>query len=63
VVDGRSANARFIKCNLKRNWEYKYCPDRDQHFFLLEEEPLGKYAKQIIEDICYTNGKLNIEDL
>ncbi len=63
VVDGRAANARFIRCNLQRNWEYKYCPDRDQHFFVLEEKPLGKYSEKIIEEVYYRNSKWNISDL
>ena len=41
VIDGRAANARFMNCNLQRQWQYKYCKIRDQHFFVLEEEPLG----------------------
>lgn len=63
VVDGRAANARFIKCNLQRNWEYKYCQNRDQHFFVLEEEPLGKYSNQIIQDLYYKTDTWNVSDL
>jgi len=40
VVDGRTANARFLKNNLKRNWNYYYSKDFDQHFFELKEMPL-----------------------
>jgi len=46
VVDGRAANARFIKCNLQREWIYEYSADYDQHVFLLNELPLGKYNQQ-----------------
>jgi hypothetical protein len=49
VVDGRTANARFIKSNLQRNWEYKYFEEYDQHFFELSEEPLGKFNSRQIE--------------
>ena len=32
VVDGRAGNARFIKSNLQRNWNYSYIENYDQHF-------------------------------
>lgn len=41
VVDGRTANARFLYHNFQRNWVYHYEKDFDQHFFLLTEPPLG----------------------
>lgn len=63
VIDGRAANARFIKSNLQRSWDYKYCKDRDQHFFLLNEESLGKYQDQLINEHYYMNAKWSIEDL
>lgn len=49
VVDGRSANARFINENLQRKWHYKYYKEYDQHFFELQEEPLGIYNQRQIE--------------
>jgi len=49
VVDGRSANARFLKCNFQRDWGYFYIEDYDQHFFELLEEPLGVYNKRKID--------------
>lgn len=42
VIDGRTANARFLKANLQREWRYTYVGEYDQHFFELIEEPLGK---------------------
>lgn len=48
VVDGRTANARFLKCNLQRNWHYVYNQEFDQHFFELIEEPLGVYNERQI---------------
>lgn len=51
VVDGRTANARFIKNNLKRNWRYQYEEKYDQHFFELIEEPLGRYNRKQLEFI------------
>jgi hypothetical protein len=48
IVDGRTANARFIKNNLQRNWEYRHFIDEDIHTFELVESPLGKFnAKQL----------------
>ena len=51
VVDGRTANARFIKANLQRKWSYYYYEEYDQHFFELLETPLGIYNKKQI-DFC-----------
>ena len=41
VIDGRAANARFLRANLQRVWRYTYEKKFDQHFFELEEEALG----------------------
>jgi hypothetical protein len=49
VVDGRTANARFLKTNLQRNWSYYHSESYDQHFFELKESPLGVYNKRQIE--------------
>lgn len=49
IIDGRTANARFLKANLQRKWSYYYSFDWDQHFFELLEEPLGKYNKSMID--------------
>ena len=49
IVDGRTANARFLKCNLQRNWAYFYSPEWDQNFFELQEDPLGIYNKTMLE--------------
>lgn len=43
VVDGRTANARFLKSNLQRNWAYRHLASSDVHIFELQEEPLGAY--------------------
>lgn len=48
VVDGRTANARFLKNNLQREWEYYHFINEDIHLFELVESPLGVLnAKQI----------------
>lgn len=54
VVDGRSANARFLMANFQRNWKYKYEASFDQHFFELLEKPIGKLNKKQI-DFCLKN--------
>ena len=41
AIDGRTANARFLKSNFQRSWRYKYFKSLDQHFFELDESPLG----------------------
>jgi hypothetical protein len=41
VVDGRTANARFLKANFQRSWRYQYFKNFDQHFFELDESPLS----------------------
>ena len=51
VVDGRTANARFLKANLQRNWNYWHSKEYDQHFFELKEQPLGIYNKRQV-DFC-----------
>ena len=49
VVDGRTANARFLRSNFQRNWDYKYSRAYDQHFFELKESPLGELNRRQIE--------------
>jgi hypothetical protein len=45
LVDGRTANARFLKAYLKRNWAYLHDEKGDVHYFELQEPPLGKFNK------------------
>ena len=49
VTDGRTANARFLKANLQRNWCYSHDINADQHYFELLELPLGVYNKRQLE--------------
>jgi len=49
VVDGRSANSKFMKDNFKRNWIYKNDKKFDQHIFILNDPVLGKYNKRQLE--------------
>ena len=43
LLDGRTANARFLLNNFKRNWKYFEDVKNDQNIFLLSEKPLGKH--------------------
>lgn len=54
VVDGRTANARFLKNNLQRNWEYRHFEKEDVHTFELVESPLGKINER---QIRFSSGK------
>jgi len=55
VIDGRTANARFLKCNLQRNWAYRHDEESEVHLFELQERPLGRYnAKQL--EYCLPEG-------
>jgi hypothetical protein len=48
LVDGRTANARFLKANFQRNWIHVHDTVSDIHTFELVESPLGSLnAKQI----------------
>ncbi len=48
-IDGRGAQAFFLKRELKRNWIYKYLEKNDQHFFYLNEKPFGKVSKLLLK--------------
>jgi hypothetical protein len=49
VVDGRVANVRFLKDQLKRKWVYINNKKIDMHIFYLKESPLGKLNKKQLE--------------
>ena len=51
VVDGRTANARFLKTNFQRNWAHLHDVAADAHYFELQETPLGRYNKMQL-DYC-----------
>lgn len=48
AVDGRTANARFLKNNFQRPWRYAHHVDADLHTFELVEPPLGKLNERQI---------------
>lgn len=45
ILDGRAANAKFLKDHFKRKWRYIRDIKNDQHVFLLKDPILGKYNK------------------
>jgi hypothetical protein len=46
LIDGRTNNARFLKRNLQRDFEYEERVQEDVSIFRLNERPLGEYNKQ-----------------
>ena len=58
VVDGRTANARFLKSNFQRNWEHFHSVEHDAHYFELQETPLGKFNEKQI-NFCLGSDWLN----
>lgn len=71
VVDGRSANARFLKCNFQREWAYLHDPVEDFHLFELLEMPLGRWNERQINfslgqdwlDYCATQDRTLARDV
>lgn len=49
LVDGRTANARFLRSNFRQNWSYEHDQIGDVHFFELDEQPLGEFNKRKLE--------------
>jgi hypothetical protein len=43
VIDGRTANARFLLSNLQRGWWHYHDRVTDAHYLELREEPLGRW--------------------
>jgi hypothetical protein len=43
VIDGRGANAEFLRSFLRRNWKYYYDKKADCHYFELVEKPWGEW--------------------
>ena len=49
LVDGRTANARFMRNNFQQNWEYKHYTNYDIHIFINSESALGLYSQKELE--------------
>ncbi len=43
LIDGRTANARFLERNFQRNWLVNWLPDQDMTTFFLSERPLYEH--------------------
>jgi hypothetical protein len=57
LIDGRTANARFLRAYFKRNWAYCHLEEADVHLFELQESPLGRYNARKLE-LSLPNGWL-----
>lgn len=57
LIDGRTANARFLRAYFKRNWAYCRLEEADVHLFELPESPLGRYNARKLE-LSLPNGWL-----
>lgn len=49
LVDGRTANARFLRAHVYRDWAYRWESDGDVHWLELRERPIGRYNQAQIE--------------
>ncbi len=55
MFDGRTANAKFLRSYLRRNWDYQHDPDSDVHYFELRDPPLGRFNRMKLE-FCLGNN-------
>ena len=55
IVDGRTANANFLKDHFNRNWKYRHDLKGDCHYFKLVDSPWGKYN---IDKLKFKNTKI-----
>tara|TARA_B100001057_G_scaffold498491_1_gene605627 strand:- start:4521 stop:5267 length:747 start_codon:yes stop_codon:yes gene_type:complete len=46
LIDGRTANASFLKNNFQRNWLYRRIEKTDHSIFYLKDKPLGELNKK-----------------
>jgi len=51
LIDGRTANSRFLRAYLKREWFYEYDSIGDVHYLELREDPLGEFNQRKL-DFC-----------
>jgi hypothetical protein len=57
ILDGRGANAEFLRLNLRRNWQYSKDNYGDRHYFHLTSEPWGYFTN------IHINFKLNMSQV
>lgn len=59
IVDGRTANARFLAKNLQRDWYVSRVEEEDVTLFEQQEKPLGKWnRRQIAYCVDHTSHRL-----
>ena len=46
LIDGRGANAQFLRDHFVRKWSYKYYSNFDMHLFCLNADALGAISKR-----------------
>jgi hypothetical protein len=49
LVDGRTANARFLLSNFQRSWLHHYDPIGDVHLMMMNEPPLGMVNRRKLQ--------------
>jgi|SaaInlV_120m_DNA_4_1040238.scaffolds.fasta_scaffold10566_2 hypothetical protein len=54
LVDGRTANARFMRNNFQNKWSYKHYEEFDIHVFINIENSLGRYNKK---ELAFKSGE------
>jgi hypothetical protein len=61
LLDGRTANARFLRSNFQRGWVHRHDEEGDVSVFELCEPPLGRYNRRQLE-FCLGGGWLEGAD-
>jgi hypothetical protein len=46
LIDGRTANARYLLSNFQRSWLYNHDEEGDVHLLMMNESPLGNVNRQ-----------------
>lgn len=49
LVDGRTANARFLMANFQRHWLYHHDTEGDVHLMMMNEPPLGSVNRRKLQ--------------
>jgi len=61
IIDGRTANARYLIANLQRRWVHNHDEKSDIHTLELRESPLGPYNRAQIEFCLGTDWLQDLE--
>jgi hypothetical protein len=49
LIDGRTANARFLNLNFQKRWSYHHDIDGDVHYLECIDQPLGRLNKNYLD--------------